>query len=268
MQVIGMTRFSFATLGGFQIQHETLEQHIAYLYAKKRMEERFTYFEHLCLPALKQQTNPDFTLVVLACSEMPKPYLTRLQDLLTDLPQARLFVRAPANHRAVLQEVIGLAKREDADWVAHFRMDDDDAVALNFAEEVHEHFPRLRAMAEHKQQLGLDFTNGYALRKSAEGLEVNTGHKTNWTPAQVIFLPHSDTRTHVHLPHQRLNQLIPVVSLPHPLMFVRTQNGSNDSGDDFPKKFIPLEDQHRRKLKFRFGVNVKAFRQALDALQD
>ncbi|PLS19825.1 glycosyltransferase [Neptunicoccus cionae] len=266
MQIIGITRFSFATIGGFQIQHDTLEDHIAYLYGKQRMEERFAYFEHLCLPALRRQTHPDFTLAVLACSEMPAQYLDRLKDLLADLPQARLFVRPPANHRAVMEEVIGQCKQENAEWIAHFRMDDDDAVALNFIEDVHDLFPRLRPMAELKQQLGLDYTNGYALRKGAKGLEINTRQKANWTPAQVIFLPASDTRTHVHLPHQKLNQLIPTVTMPQPLMFVRTQNGSNDSGDVFPKHFSPMEDEHRRKLKFRFGVNVKKFRQAIERL--
>jgi hypothetical protein len=50
MEVIGLCRFSYPAIGGFQVEHETLEERIAFLYADKRLEERFRY---------RHQTNPN-----------------------------------------------------------------------------------------------------------------------------------------------------------------------------------------------------------------
>ena len=61
MQVIGICRFSWPGIGGFQVEHETLEQRIAFLYAPERMEERFRTFETVTLPPLR------FTFFVFTC---------------------------------------------------------------------------------------------------------------------------------------------------------------------------------------------------------
>ena len=37
MQVIGLCRFSYPAIGGFQIEHETLENRIGFLYAEDRL---------------------------------------------------------------------------------------------------------------------------------------------------------------------------------------------------------------------------------------
>ena len=37
MQVIGLCRFSYPALGGFQVVHETIEERIAYLYSDARI---------------------------------------------------------------------------------------------------------------------------------------------------------------------------------------------------------------------------------------
>ena len=50
MQVIGLCRFSYPGIGGFQIEHDSLEDRIAFLYAPERLEERFRFFECFTLP--------------------------------------------------------------------------------------------------------------------------------------------------------------------------------------------------------------------------
>ena len=39
MQVIGLCRFSYPAFGGFQVEHETIEERIADLYGAARLEE-------------------------------------------------------------------------------------------------------------------------------------------------------------------------------------------------------------------------------------
>ena len=44
MQVIGLCRFSYPAIGGFQVEHADPAARSAYLYAPARMEERFRTF--------------------------------------------------------------------------------------------------------------------------------------------------------------------------------------------------------------------------------
>ena len=40
MQVIGLCRFSYPAIGGFQVEHDSIEERIAFLYAEKRLPAR------------------------------------------------------------------------------------------------------------------------------------------------------------------------------------------------------------------------------------
>jgi hypothetical protein len=53
MQVIGLCRFSYPAIGGFQVEHGSIEERIAFLYAEERLEERFQLMEAIALPCLR-----------------------------------------------------------------------------------------------------------------------------------------------------------------------------------------------------------------------
>ena len=269
MQVIGLIRFSLATIGGFQTQRESVEDLLAYLYSPARLEERFALFEQICLPGLRGQTDPDFQLAVVTGSEMPEPYMQRLKALLADVPQARLFVYPPMNQRKAVEDAVRTVKAErpEEPWVAHFRLDDDDAVAFDYVQTLRQHFAKLRGFARQHGKLALDHTLGYALKTTPDGVFVNLKHKNLWTPAQTIFLPHGDDRTIIHFPHHRLDKVMPLVSQPAPRMFVRSLNAFNDSGDhSFPKRFEPISEEHVQNIRDRFGIDVGALREAIKRL--
>ena len=78
MQVTGLCRFSYPAEGGFQVEHGSAEARMAYLYAPARMEARLRQFETICLPGLRAQTDPDFTLLVLIGDTLPARYRNRL----------------------------------------------------------------------------------------------------------------------------------------------------------------------------------------------
>ena len=65
MQVIGLCRFSYPAIGGFQVEHNSIEERIAFLYAEARLDERFRLFETVALPCLREQTDQDFDLIIV-----------------------------------------------------------------------------------------------------------------------------------------------------------------------------------------------------------
>ena len=93
MQVIGICRFSYPALGGFKIEHASTKDRFAFLYHPTRMSERFRFFETICLPRLKSQTDPDFISLIVIADSLPEPHKRRLTRLLETVPQAVLVSR-------------------------------------------------------------------------------------------------------------------------------------------------------------------------------
>ena len=71
MQAIGICRFSYPALGGFQVEHGSAEDRAAYLYAPARLDERFALFETVALPCLRAQTDQNFEVVVVIGEDFP-----------------------------------------------------------------------------------------------------------------------------------------------------------------------------------------------------
>lgn len=131
-KTIGLLRFSVLTPTYYSEKFDTLEETAAHLFSEDRMALRFHLFENLCLPSLVQQTDPDFITMILTAESMPKPYLDRLRDLLA--PHDNLVLRpvGTGKHYPLLKGAYGSVDVQNASHRIMFRLDDDDAVDLDF----------------------------------------------------------------------------------------------------------------------------------------
>lgn len=229
MQVIGICRFSYLGLGGFQVEHETLEARAAYLYAPERMEERFRTFEALTLPPLRAQTDPDFTLLVVTGDSLPAPYMDRLRALLADIPQAVIQTHAPGSHRQVMQEAINSIRREEKHPCLQFRMDDDDAVACVYVERLRAAAEDLRKLARKHRHIAIDFNQGYVVRPGAEGLAAAPTQRPFTTAALAVMFKPAVKLSVMNFAHEKLPQMMPTVSFTGEDMLLRGHNDYNDS---------------------------------------
>ena len=229
MQVIGLCRFSYPALGGFQVEHETVEEREAFLYDPARMDERFRIFEALTLPPLRAQTDSDFIFGVVIGTSFPAPLRARLEGLLADIPQAVIITRPPGRHRSVMKEVIN-DLREDRDTPSlQFRMDDDDAVSVRFVERLREVAQDLRGVIRNNRYTGIDFNQGFIARVDAKGLRAKPCVETLWTPALAIAVSPHASRGIMNFSHAKLSRIMPVLSVTGEDMFIRGHNDFNDS---------------------------------------
>ena len=228
MQVIGFCRFSYPAEGGFQVEHPTVADRIAYLYAPTRMEERFRHFETLCLPGLKAQTDPDFTFVILVGDSLPEAYLARLQALVADFPQARIVARPPGPHRQVCQEVMN-GLRDMGQACLQFRHDDDDAVAVGFVEALRAAARDVAPLVARHRLVGFDWNRGFVGRPDAQGLCAEPNVTPYWGVAQAMAVKPGARHTILNFGHQKINQFMPTVTFNDPPMFLRGHNDHNDS---------------------------------------
>lgn len=227
MQVLGLCRMSYPALGGFQTEHHTVEDRARFLYAPERMEARLRAFEAFTLPALKAQTDPDFTLVVVIGDDLPARWRDRITGLLEGLPQAVIRAMPPGRHRSIMQEVINDAR--DGRPCIQFRMDDDDAVAVSFVARVRAAAADVAGLVARNRLVAIDFNRGHSARPCAQGIEAEAVARQFWVPSLAVVAAPAARLTVMNFAHLKLWQFMPVLSLPDPDMFVRGLNDWNDS---------------------------------------
>ncbi|EAR50070.1 hypothetical protein OG2516_08526 [Oceanicola granulosus HTCC2516] len=270
VQLLGLCRFSYpADDRSFQSQPGDLAKRRAGLYAPARLERRLTWFEHILLPGLAAQTDPDFTLLLLLGDDFPEPYRTRLLDLVAPVPQIRPVFRAPDNHRKVCREIMREARDPAADWVAEFKMDDDDAVAIDYVEHVRRDFEPMRPLAEANGRVALDHQRGLVLQAEGDGVELFPLVARYWGVALALCLRPDDEQAVMDFPHHRVWWRMSSLARHEPFMFVRGSHGTNDSTINLKQTItLPTPPQAvQRTLANRFRIDLPAFRAALRRLE-
>lgn len=238
MQVIGFCRFSYPAEGGFQVEHATIRDRIAYLYAPERIEERFRHFETICLPGLKAQTDPGFVFAILVGEAMPEIYRARLDALVADFPQAIIVARPPGPHRKVCQEVIN-SLRDLTQPCLQFRHDDDDAVAVNFVARLRRAAGDVAPLLEQNRLVGFDWNRGYVARPDAAGLCGEVQVTPYWGVAQAVAVQAGVRQTVMNFGHNKIMMFMPTVTFTDEVMYLR---GHNDHNDSRQKKHVkPVE---------------------------
>ncbi|MBY6122769.1 glycosyltransferase [Mameliella alba] len=263
MQVIGFCRFSYPAEGGFQVAHSSLQERMAYLYAPDRMEERFRHFECLCLPGLRAQTDPDFLFAILVGDAMPTGWLERLAALVEGFPQAVIVSRPPGPHRQVCQDVIN-SLREPGQPCLQFRHDDDDAVAVDFVQDLRQAARDVAPLLDRHRLVGFDWNRGYIGRPDAKGICAELQVTPYWGVAQAIAARPGARQTIMNFAHNKLNQFMPTVTFTDKAMYLR---GHNDHNDSRQKKHVKpvalprLDAEAEAELKARFAIDADHVRQ-------
>lgn len=266
IQVLGLCRFSYPALGGFQVEHDTIEARRAMLYDPRRLDLRFVWFEHICLAGLRTQTDPDFTLIVLLGDDFPEPHRARIEALARAVPQLRLAYRPSARHVDICAEVVAAHIDPTADVIAQFRLDDDDGIASEFVQKVRSTYPHLQPLADGFGQVALDFARGLVVWGSGAGVRVEQRVAHCWAPGLVLYLPKGHTKSLLHFPHHKVWQRMPTVSDPVRIMYVRGAHDTNDSHiPQIDGQEVWEQARIEEAMARRFGISFVSFQNAMAA---
>lgn len=258
MQVIGLCRFSYPALGGFQTKHDTPEERMRYLYDTGRMNERLKLFETITLPGLKAQTDPDFIFLVLVGDSMPAVFRTRLETLLKGFPQARIITRPPENHREVCKSVINTARDLTLPCI-QFRHDDDDALAVNYVARLRKTASDCAGLLRDHRMVGIDFNRGYVARVGPQGITAAEKMKPYWGVALAVAVQAGLTQTVMNFAHNRLARFMTTITYTDSPMYVRTYSGFNDHARGDPgnaTELIPLRDPDKAYFRKTFAIDA------------
>lgn len=258
-QIVGVCRFSYLGEGGFEASKQGLEKLEETLYDQQRMNRRFAFFERLCLPSLAAQTDQDFRLVVLIGTSMPMRFRTRLKGLAAQYPFIQICALEPHGPLNSTKRAYRRGLLDGADFMTGFRIDDDDAVAIDYIE-------KTRAAADQM------ITNGWADQDNPVVVAFHRGLYWDLNDKQDPFYDFREigplglasamvTKPDDHSNmfrwnHRRVAAYARCWSDPNDLMFVRTLHQHNDSDRSIPPGAIAL-DKFKAKalLKDRFGLD-------------
>ena len=135
MRIVGICRFSLVGRGDWKPwrmvppgdEERVQEEQAAVLFSPDRLAARFALFQHVTLPSIAGQTDPDFNFLVLASELMPAAFRDRLQALCDTVPQVVLrFFPATTVGEAQARVFAEMGFRHGE--TVQFRLDDDDAL--------------------------------------------------------------------------------------------------------------------------------------------
>ncbi|WP_282021938.1 putative rhamnosyl transferase [Ruegeria faecimaris] len=262
MQILGLCRFSYPAHGGFQIEHETIEDRRSYLYQPDRLEERFRLFETTSLPCIKEQTDDDFQFLIVIGTCLPNPARERLYDLTAGMPQVQIIAREPKRHRRVMKEILNSARTKPDAPCIQFRHDDDDAVSVDFVERLRIAADEGQGLMRNHRTVAIDYNQGFLARFGADGIKAAQVYQPLLGVGFAMYSAGGSDLTIMNFAHHRIGNFMPVISYPDAPMWVRTLNQFNDSphARNSKTELSPLTSEQEGEFIARFAIDQDAVR--------
>lgn len=260
IQVLGLCRFSLLAQGDFQTTGDDLDRNRAILYDFARMERRMRWFETLCVPPLMWQSDADFTLIVVTGEDLPAPWMDRLQRLAQAMPQMRIERFAPDRHAPICREALARHTDPDADVVAQFRMDDDDAVAVDYVRRIRADYALAERLAGKHHPVVVNYTSGLVAELKHDRLSLHVEMAQNWGLAQTFYFPGGKVRSLMNYRHDKVWTKAPTIAIPGRAMWIRGHHDVNDSqGHRIGRNRVPTDEAELADiLGRRFGLDLPA----------
>jgi hypothetical protein len=149
--------------------------------------------------------------------------------------------------------------------VAEFRLDDDDAVAIDYVAQLRRSWPRVMRLAGPNGRVALDHGRGMVVQAHSDGrIETHTLLTLCWSAGLAIYMRPDDPGIVMDFPHHKVWQRVPFVNLTDTVMFIRGDHATNDARTPFAAAAtLPIpEAEIAGILSRRFGIDLDAFRRA------
>lgn len=258
VQLLGLCRFSYLGGRGFQVEHGSIAERRAFLYAPDRLARRWFWFENVALPAWQAQTDPDFTLVVMTGPDLPDPYLSRLRAISAATPQIRLELMPPMDHhRVACARALRPHVEAGAEAIGYFKHDDDDAISVDFIATARRDLRVVRPMFNRDGRVSCDYMKGLILKVTETGVEVLPRHVYSTGVALITWVRPDDPESAIDFEHWRMGSHMNGVALHDKAMFVRVVHHDNDSGalgPNYPWTDPPADPAALLRKRFRIDL--------------
>jgi len=261
VQIAGLVRFSYPTKNGadgFKAKYEDRDHQLRSLFAPERMEERLKLFEKVCLHALRNQTRKNFKVGVLIGSDMPNRYRARLEAMIAEVPEVEIISLPILPYKMAIRQAFEQLFDEDKPFRMSFRLDDDDAVAIDYIEKINGFLPQLVPLTSGLDPVCLAFNAGLTLvGQKAQREIVSKNFNTPRSVGVAVVAPAGWSHNVFVAIHPKLQLRMRTVFDPTEIMMLRIFHDSNDSSEVLQgpsKRHTPA--QLRSILQERFALDI------------
>lgn len=223
--IFGYMRFSYLGRSDAKLTRSTddLEQRKEILYAPERLKERFYFFEKICLPSLRWQTDKNFRFAIFTSPELSRKYKKRLASAARSVPQIEIvYDKNPILNRAI-DSWIRKQPVVQTQRTLHFRLDDDDALASDFIATLRSNMPNVPDHGLISRPTGL------LLIQTAEGAELLAKFEPNIAIGFALVNPPGHIHNPYDLKHGGHYRIAPSLVLPGPLAYIHTAHAQSDT---------------------------------------
>lgn len=255
--IVGVVRFSvLSTLKNpFQLaKGRSFEDFAARVLDPVRLETRFRLFEHVALPSLDAQTDPDFALLVVAPARLEAPWRARLEAMTADRLWLHVTYRDEADFRMFHTDAQVLGMMTTPDAFATFRLDDDDAVSADFIARLRRYvvpaFNGLSVSLCKGWQLDVADTRRLGLKPVVmPNIALGLAHVSRLTKKPRTLFSISDH-------HLRHHERVPTITDARQDAFVVLTHGANDTGAQRTVKARDLTATEAQQQLVDLGFNL------------
>lgn len=257
-KIIGVMRFSVFTPTYYSERFDTLDAIAEHLFSPERMALRFRIFETLVLPSLMAQTDQDFDLVILTAERLPAEYLDRLRNAVAELPNVHLRPVGTEKHYQLIKEGYASVDPGAATHLVRFRLDDDDAVDLNYIKRLRKRAAGLLKMQGATVPQIISFNRGFYVNMRSGGNEVfDACERAPLSTGTALLSPVAYTRNPYRYNHRQLPQHYSTYSDISMPAFIRTIHGDNKSKPTQMGLTHQLRTETvKRELRTHFGLEL------------
>lgn len=253
--IFGYMRFSYLGRSDARMSRtgDDPEARMQALYAPERMEERFHFFEHLCAPSLRWQSDKDFRFAIFTSPELPDPYKQRLQAIVADIPQVEIVYDTAEHITYAIHPWIERQAIVHKARTLHFRLDDDDVLASDS-------IAMLRANMDQVPDRGIiSRPSGLFLMDSAEGPELLAKFEPFIAIGFALVNPPGVIHNPYALRHQMHFRSAPALILPGEFAYIHTAHLQSDTLAAQRAKLAKARAEHARY----YGNRPRRFRLAV-----
>ena len=239
---VGVMRFSVLTPTYYSERFDSLDAIADHIFSDARMALRFHIFETLVLPSLLRQSDDDFDLVILTAERLPDHHMERLRALIDTVPNIHLRPVSASRHYQLLKDAYNSIEPGDVSHRILFRLDDDDAMDINYIKRLKWTCRNLLKMHPLDTPYAIAFNRGFYVNMvDGENEVFDAVERAPLSTGTALLAPLDYTRNPYRYNHRALGQyynLYTDIAVP---AYIRTINGSNKSN--------PTQMGETRKLK-------------------
>ena len=248
LQMVFQTRYSFLGSSGWR---SGVSRDAALLFDPARLERRLSLFERVALASLRDQTDPDFKLLLLTSKFLPADHLKRVTEACHDMigPERTMITRRRPQQAG---HALRRCMRHHLNQISHSAqivLDDDDAVSCDFVARCRQEAQfALSQMMPVQTPVYLSFATGLTGRFEADGGMTLIPREMPFTNLGLTLVGPTMTRKNPYLlAHKKVTRrhAVRVIHDQRPF-YIRSVHDTNDSRT--PHGNVPCDAAATRRM--------------------